>query len=93
MQHEGDTYCEIKMERAEEGRNLERGGRQMSKKKNVGRDIRDREDQEKMVLFKSVEAERAKAVAIGPCPACTEWVLRMAICLQRRIWILAAFDV
>lgn len=59
MQHEGDTYCEIKMERAEEGRNLERGSRQMLKK-NVGRDIHDKEDQEKMVLFKSVLARESK---------------------------------
>lgn len=91
MRHEGDIYHEIKIEREEEGRNLERQGRHV--KKNVERDIHDRKDQEKILLFNSVLARVSKAVAIRPCPECTEWVLRIAISLQRRIWILAAFDV
>lgn len=43
------------MDMSEEGRNLEKECRQMSqKKKKIEKDIHDREDQEKMVLFRSV---------------------------------------
>lgn len=87
---EGDAYCEVKMEKAEEGRNLERGGRHVKNKTWGWRYVTEK-TKKKWYCSRQCWPERAKA--IGPCSKCTKWVLSMAFCLQRRIWIIDVFDV
>lgn len=68
VQHEGDTHCEIKMEKAEEGRNLERGGRHV-KNKMWGWTYMTEKTKKKRCSRQSWP-ERAKV--IRPCSKCTK---------------------